>query len=142
MTQSDDLQRFITAQQSDYETALREIKNGKKMTHWMWYIFPQVQGLGRSSTSQYYAIKDLEEAKAFLENPYLSKNLHEICEALLQLETNNPTEVFGKPDDKKLCSSMTLFALVSGEQSVFHKVLEKYFQGKYDNRTKRILHSN
>lgn len=93
MTQQDDLQRFITAQKRDYETALLEIKQGRKQTHWMWYIFPQMQGLGRSFTSQYYGIKNLKEAKDFLENPYLSKNLYGICEALLLLETNNPTEV-------------------------------------------------
>ena len=142
MTQQDDLQRFITAQKRDYETALLEIKQGRKQTHWMWYIFPQMQGLGRSFTSQYYGIKNLKEAKDFLENPYLSKNLYGICEALLLLETNNPTEVFGKPDDKKLCSSMTLFAIASEGLSIFQKVLEKYFSGKYDSRTKRILQNN
>ena len=142
MTQQDDLQRFITAQKRDYETALLEIKQGRKQTHWMWYIFPQMQGLGRSFTSQYYGIKNLKEAKDFLENPYLSKNLYGICEALLLLETNNPTEVFGKPDDTKLCSSMTLVAIASEGPSIFQKVLEKYFSGKYDSRTKRILQNN
>lgn len=105
----------------------------------MWYIFPQIQGLGKSSTSQYYAVSSLEEAAQFLEESYLSKNFYVICEALMQLDTSNATEVFGRPDDMKLRSSMTLFAYVAGEQSFFNQVLGKYFHGKYDNRTKRIL---
>ena len=134
-----DLDRFIVAHQRDYEIALGEIKNGEKRSHWMWYIFPQMKGLGISTTSQYYAIHNLEEAKAFLQNPYLGKNLLEICNALMQLETNNATEVFGKPDDMKLRSSMTLFAYAAGADSVFVQVLDKFFGGKYDIRTKQML---
>ena len=139
MNKQYDLSRFIEAHKEDYEMALNEIKQGRKRSHWMWYIFPQIQGLGLSSTSQYYAIKDSDEARAFLNDPYLSGHLLEISNVLLQLKTDNPTEVFGIPDDMKLRSSMTLFALVSDENSVFHKVLDKYFNGKYDYKTINIM---
>ena len=141
MNETPNLQRFIDAHRSDYATALEEIKNGKKLSHWMWYIFPQIEGLGKSYTSQKYAIHSLKEAKAFLEDPYLGKNLLEICDALMQLETNNATTLMGRPDDMKLKSSMTLFAYVADENSVFLRVLEKFFCGKHDGRTKRILSS-
>ena len=134
-----DLSRFIVAQQRDYQTALAEIQNGRKMSHWMWYIFPQIQGLGKSLTSQYYAIQDIDEARDFLKNSYLRNNLVQICQALLLLQTNNATEVFGKPDDMKLRSSMTLFACASEGDSVFTQVLIKFFDGKPDNRTKKLL---
>lgn len=133
------LSRFTAAHDRDFSTALREIKSGRKISHWMWYIFPQIRGLGRSSTSQYYSIQNLDEAIAFLNDPYLGGNFQEICQALLALETNNATEVFGKPDDIKLKSSMTLFAMASEENSIFHQVLEKFFKGKYDELTLRIL---
>lgn len=122
-----------------YQTALKEIQSGHKYSHWMWYIFPQIHGLGRSSTSQYYAIQSLDEARAFLEDPYLGKNLLEISQALLNLDTNNATEVFGRPDDMKIRSSMTLFSLVADADPVFQKVLDKYFGGRKDGRTLRIL---
>ena len=134
-----DLSRFTQVYKESYRSALKEIQNGKKMTHWMWYIFPQIRGLGRSSTSQYYAILNLDEAKAFLNDPYLGENLIEISYALLNLKEDNPTMIFGKPDDKKLKSSMTLFASISEDNSVFHKVLDKYFDGKMDKRTLTIL---
>ena len=134
-----DLSRFTQVHKESYRSALKEIQNGKKMTHWMWYIFPQIRGLGRSSTSQYYAILNLDEAKAFLNDPYLGENLIEISYALLNLKEDNPTMIFGKPDDKKLKSSMTLFASISEDNSVFHKVLDKYFDGKMDKRTLTIL---
>lgn len=105
----------------------------------MWYIFPQISGLGHSSTSRYYAIKSLDEAAAFLQDPNLGRNLREICHVLLSLETNNATEVFGKPDDIKLKSSMTLFSLVTDTDPVFQDVLNKYFGGKRDYRTLKIL---
>jgi uncharacterized protein (DUF1810 family) len=106
-----DLSRFTIAHQNDFETALREIKSGKKRSHWMWYIFPQIYGLGYSYTSQYYAIQSLEEAKAFLADPYLGRNLISICEVLIKLESNDALEVFGSPDNMKLQSCMTLFSL-------------------------------
>ena len=134
-----DLSRFKEAHQKMYETALAEIKSGRKESHWMWYIFPQIYGLGRSSKSHYYAIRSLDEAIAFQRDPYLGRNLQEICRALLALESRNATEVFGRTDDKKLRSSMTLFSLAAGEDSVYQQVLNKFFDGEPDRRTFRIL---
>lgn len=134
-----DLSTFVGAQQRDYGTAYKEISNGRKVSHWMWYIFPQIYGLGRSSISEYYAIKSVEEAKAFLEDSYLGGNLRSICNALLKVSTNNATEVFGRPDDMKLRSCMTLFSFVSNGESVFNEVLAKFFSGKQDFRTIKIL---
>ena len=136
---TDDLSRFTEAHQQSFETALAEIRTGWKRTHWMWYIFPQIQGLGFSETSKYYAIRDLDEAKAFLQDPYLGANLRIICMALLGLETNDPLKVFGRPDDMKLRSCMTLFAAASEEDDVFQKVLDKYFEGVPDKKTLKIL---
>ena len=133
-----DLSRFMYAHENSYRTALGEIQNGKKMTHWMWYIFPQIHGIGRSSTSQYYAIQTIEEAKAFLLDPYLGGNLREISHTLLGLTENNPTTIFGKPDDRELKSCMTLFASISEDSSVFHQVLDKFFNGRMDERTLSI----
>ncbi|MBQ3255989.1 MAG: DUF1810 domain-containing protein [Oscillospiraceae bacterium] len=134
-----DLKRFADAQKRFYETAREEIRRGRKRSHWMWYIFPQIRGLGFSSNAHYYGIVSLEEARAYLADPYLGGNLCEISGLLLQLETSDPYRVFGTPDDMKLCSSMTLFALVSEEGSVFHKVLDKYYGGRMDSATLRIL---
>ena len=130
-----DLSRFVQAQKQSYPAALAEIRAGRKRSHWMWYIFPQLRGLGMSSTSLYYGVRGLEEARAILEDAFLGHNLREISAALLDLDTNNASEVFGWPDDMKLRSSMTLFALVSEENSVFHRVLEKYFDGRMDPLT-------
>lgn len=138
MEQQIDLSRFIEAHKRSYATALQEIRNGRKTSHWMWYIFPQMSGLGKSPTSQYYAIKSREEAVAFIRDPYLGGNLIEISNALLGAASNNATEIMGKPDDWKLRSSMTLFAQVSGEP-VFQQVLDKFFEGRPDNRTVFIL---
>ena len=134
------LDRFIQAQGHSYETALSEIKNGFKRTHWMWYIFPQLKELGRSSTAKYYGIDGLEEAKLYLAHPVLGTRLKEISEALLKLETNDPYRVMGDIDGLKLCSSMTLFAEVEGYDSVFGKVIDKYYGGKRDVNTIHILH--
>ena len=133
-----DLNKFVEAQKDDYQTALGEIKSGTKKSHWMWYIFPQIAGLGRSSTAQYYSIKNLEEAKAFLEDPYLGANLKEITVALLELEGNDPIAVFGHIDSMKLKSSMTLFCSVSEEGLIFQQVLDKYYGGERDQRTVEI----
>lgn len=133
------LQRFLDAQRNDYEAALAEIKNGKKRTHWMWYIFPQIQGLGFSETSRYYAISGLDEAKAYLEHPVLGKRLTEIAEALIETPGDDAFRIFGSPDDLKLRSSMTLFASVSGSSSVFQQVLDKFFDGKADDKTSAII---
>jgi len=133
------LSRFTDAQQSTYTAALSEIKSGRKRSHWMWYIFPQIAGLGFSQTSRYYAIKDLKEAKAYVEHPVLGRRLVEICHELLKLNSSNANEVFGRPDDIKLRSSMTLFAAVPGADSVFQSVLDKFFAGEKDIRTLQLI---
>lgn len=134
-----DLERFLKGQARNYESALREIREGCKRSHWMWYVFPQIQGLGFSSTAQYYAIRDIGEARAYLQHPVLRERLLEISNALLALDTHNASEVFGWPDDLKLRSSMTLFAEAEPECDVFQKVLDQYFQGRKDERTLEIL---
>lgn len=139
MSAKPDLSRFTCAQQSHYQQALSEIRTGRKHTHWMWFIFPQLQGLGYSATSQYYAIRSLDEARAFLQDPYLGGNLREICQALLDLSSHDPLEVFGRPDDRKLCSSMTLFACADPQCELFEQVIAKYFGGRKDGRTLRML---
>lgn len=142
MEKTYDLSRFTDAHKRSYETALKEIRNGRKLTHWMWYIFPQLQGLGKSEKSRYYAISGKGEAEAFLNDSYLGGNLKDICSALLQLDSNDATEIFGMPDDMKLRSSVTLFSCVSDRPSVFDLVLEKYFDGKPDMRTIKMLELN
>ena len=130
-----DLSRFHKAQQGSYETALAEIRSGRKRSHWIWYIFPQIQGLGFSSTAQYYAIENLEEAKAYLADPVLRERLLAISYALLALDSCDPSEVMGYPDDLKLRSSMTLFSLAEPECTVFRDVLDKFYNGQEDSRT-------
>ncbi|MBS1747628.1 MAG: DUF1810 domain-containing protein [Bacteroidetes bacterium] len=133
------LERFIEAQRKDYAIALSEIKNGRKETHWMWYIFPQVMGLGFTGISIEYSITDLDEAKAYLENEILGKRLIEISHVLLSLPTNNASEIFGNTDTMKLRSSMTLFSMVPGTDKVFDAVLDKFFHGRKDERTLQLL---
>lgn len=128
------LERFLKAQESNYKNALKEIKEGHKRSHWIWYIFPQIQGLGYSRMSQYYAIKDKEEAKAYIDHPILGKRLAEISGELLLLPTNDARDVMGYPDDMKLKSCMTLFFLVTNNP-VFQRVLDKYFDGEKDKFT-------
>ncbi len=134
-----DLSKFIQAHQKSYETALSEIQNGRKSSHWIWYIFPQLKGLGRSSTSEYYGIQNLDEARAFFQNEYLGQHLIEITSALLQLDSDDASAVMGTPDDMKLKSSMTLFALANPEEKIFKEVLNKYFNGKPDYKTMSML---
>lgn len=138
-TDASDLSRFIRAQQDDYEQALSEITNGQKRTHWMWYIFPQFDGLAFSSTSRHYAIKSIEEARAYLEHPILGPRLLRCAEAALQVEGRSALDIFGSPDNLKLRSSATLFASVSPPGSVFDRLLEKYFQGARDGKTLELL---
>ncbi|WP_158827592.1 DUF1810 domain-containing protein [Mucilaginibacter lacusdianchii] len=133
------LNRFIDAQERDYDTALSEIKNGRKRSHWMWYIFPQIQGLGLTDTSRYYAINDMAEAEAYLAHPVLGPRLIAISQALLKLPGSNATQVMGSPDDLKLRSSMTLFANVPGADSVFQAVLDKFNNGQQDTRTLQLI---
>jgi len=134
-----DLQRFIDAQEKDYYIALTEIKGGYKRSHWMWYVFPQVAGLGFSQMAERYAIKDLSEAIAYLNHPVLGARLIEIAGALLQLPGNNATQIMGSPDDLKLWSSMTLFSLVPASDPVFGAVLKNFFDGKSDNATLQLI---
>jgi len=139
MAGTPDLKRFIDAQQHDYELAFAEVSAGRKRSHWMWYIFPQIKGLGFSSTSQRYGINGLKEADIYLRHPVLGERLITICRALLDLEVNDANLVFGSPDDLKLKSSMTLFAAVPDSDLVFQQVLDKYFQGKADLHTLTLL---
>lgn len=138
MTGENDLMRFVEAQEHVFGKALQEIKNGRKTRHWMWYIFPQISGLGSSETSRFYAIKDMTEAKQYLNHPVLGQRLVEITSELLKLETSDPVAVFGSIDSLKLKSSMTLFSLLENTNPVFQKVLDKYFGGKKDVNTIRI----
>jgi len=133
------LQRFIDAQETDYRSALAEIAAGQKRSHWMWYIFPQYDGLGFSPTSIHYAIKSPAEAKAYFEHPILCPRLRECVDALLSVTDRNAHQVFGSPDDLKLKSSMTLFAQVSPEGSAFEQVLDKYFGGQRDGKTLELV---
>lgn len=133
-----ELTKFIMAHNTAFETALAEIKTGKKRSHWMWYIFPQVDGLGYSSVAKYYSIKSREEAFQFYQNSYLGGHLITITSELLKLSTNNATNIFGTPDDMKLYSSMTLFYLIS-KNEIFKKVLDKFFDGSLDEKTIKIL---
>jgi uncharacterized protein (DUF1810 family) len=133
------LNRFVQAQADDYEQALSEIRSGRKRSHWMWYIFPQFDGLGFSSTSKRYSIKSLAEAEAYLAHPVLGPRLRECAEAALRVEGRSAFEVFGSPDDMKLRSCATLFACVSPAGSVFDRLLGKYFQGERDGKTLRLL---
>jgi uncharacterized protein (DUF1810 family) len=135
------LKRFLDAQEHDYKQALQEIRRGRKQSHWIWYIFPQLEALGRSGTAKYYGIRDLEEAKAYLAEPTLRSRLIEISEALLELPESDPRRVMGYPDDLKLRSSMTLFAAADPDCPVFRQVLDKYFNGKPDPLTLELLKS-
>ena len=133
------LDRFIEAQEQMYEVALKEIKNGEKESHWMWYIFPQLRGLGRSQMAYAYGINGIEEAKAYLEHPILSKRLIEITEALLLHKEKDIYDIMGDIDNMKLHSSMTLFSLVSEDDSVFHQVLNNFYNGKMDESTLKLI---
>jgi uncharacterized protein (DUF1810 family) len=133
------LKRFKDAQDRDYDTALAEIKNGRKVSHWMWYIFPQIAGLGTTDISQHYAINNIDEASDFLMDQELGLRLTNICKALLELETNDAYQVFGSPDNLKLRSSMTLFDAVPATFPVFGHVLDKLHGGERDQRTLQLL---
>jgi uncharacterized protein (DUF1810 family) len=136
-----DLRRFVRAQEHDYEQALSEIRSGQKRTHWMWYIFPQLDGLAFSSTSKHYSIKSVEEARAYLGHPVLGPRLLECAEAVLRVEGRSAQEIFGSPDDLKLRSCATLFACVLPPGSVFDRLLEKYYPDGRDGKTLRLLGS-
>ena len=133
------LDRFLEAQDRMYEIAFSEIKKGSKRSHWMWFIFPQLRGLGSSKMSYVFGINDIEEAKKYLEHPLLSKRLIEITEALLTHKGKDIYDIMGDIDDMKLKSSMTLFALISEEGSVFHQVLDSFYDSEMDYKTVKLL---
>ncbi|HEU0137818.1 MAG TPA: DUF1810 domain-containing protein [Flavobacterium sp.] len=136
---TDALQRFVEAQQHTYDLALREIRHGRKHSHWMWFIFPQLQGLGRSTMAEHYGIKDLKEASRYIDHDVLGPRLIQISKALLETNHLSASEIFGSPDDMKLHSCMTLFAAVPNSDIVFQRLLDKYFNGIPDQRTFALL---
>ena len=133
------IQRFIDAQESNYQSALAEIAAGQKRSHWMWYVFPQYDGLGFSSISKHYSIKSPAEARAYLNHPILGHRLRQCVDALLSVTGRSAHQIFGSPDDVKLKSSMTLFAHVSPGGSTFERVLDKYFDGQWDVKTLELI---
>ena len=135
------LNRFIEAQMTTYEGAMLELTRGRKESHWVWYIFPQIEGLGRSDTAKLYSIKSLEEGRAYLGHPVLGPRLIEACEILLNLKDASIDEVMGFPDDLKLLSSMTLFEFISGSNSIFTKMIEFYFDDERDETSLEIIKS-
>jgi uncharacterized protein (DUF1810 family) len=133
------MKKYLDAQKLFYEKALLEIKGGRKKTHWMWFVFPQIEGLGFSENSKLYALKNIKEAEEFFNHPVLGKRLVKISKELLKLKTNNPEEVFSFTDSLKLKSSMTLFSFLKNTDIVFKKVLEKFFNGEGDEKTLEII---
>ena len=136
-----DLSRFEQAQTNQYQTALSEIRAGHKRSHWIWFIFPQVDGLGFSPTSRCYAIKSIAEAKAYLQHPVLGPRLVECCQAAIDVNGRSAFEIFGAPDDMKLRSCATLFAHVSAPGSVFETLLNKFFDGERDQATLQLINA-
>ncbi len=139
MSEIYNLDRFLKMQEMKYTWALKEIINGRKESHWIWFIFPQLRALGKSQMALYYGIEDLREAKAYIEHPVLGSRLRDISAVLLTLDTNDPLAVMGHPDHLKLCSCMTLFMHATEDSWVFKAVLEKYYGGEPDRRTLEIL---
>lgn len=142
MTTITNLTRFLDAQTEHYGTAFKEIRAGRKATHWMWFIFPQIKGLGFSDTARFYAINDKQEASAFLGHETLGTNLIEISNELLKLHTTDAIRIFGTIDSLKLRSSMTLFAVLENTHPVFQRVLDKFFEGSHDMKTIELLNKN
>ncbi|MGE5301470.1 MAG: DUF1810 domain-containing protein [Acidobacteriota bacterium] len=134
-----DLNRFLSAQEGVYERALAELKGGRKLTHWMWYVFPQIDGLGYSPMAKRYSIKSVEEARQYLSHPVLGKRLLECTDAVVALKGGSVSEIFGYPDDLKFKSSMTLFERIAGSGSVFSSALDRYCNGERDAATLRLL---
>ena len=142
MSPNYNLTRFIQAQKRDYDIALAEIRAGKKASHWMWYIFPQLKGLGRSSTSEYYGLSGIKEAQAYLSDPILKARLIEITDAVIAHKDKSTEEIFGGIDAKKLRSCMTLFSIAAPDIPVFEAVLEQFFHGVPDRNTLRLTKYN
>lgn len=138
MDMSKRIDRFLEPQKTSYAVALEEVRNGRKVSHWMWYIFPQLRGLGQSNVAWYYGIEDLIEAKDYLEHPVLGQRLREITQAALELSETNPMKIFGWPDNMKFRSCMTLFARIS-EDNLFTRALDKFFGGQEDSMTLELL---
>lgn len=138
MDMSKSIERFLEPQKTSYSIALEEVRNGRKVSHWMWYIFPQLRGLGQSNVAWYYGIADLSEAKVYLEHPILGQRLREITQATLNVSETDPMKVFGWPDNMKFRSCMTLFAQVS-ENNLFTTALDKFFGGQEDYLTLELL---
>lgn len=139
MTDLYNLKRFLDAQKNTFQNAFHEIKNGKKVSHWMWFIFPQIAGLGFSETSKLYAIKNLDEAELYLKHPILGTRLISISNLLLEVKGKSAYQIFGSPDDMKLKSSLTLFTLIKDANPVFKQVLNQYFDGEMDEKTIRLI---
>lgn len=139
MNSENDLGRFIKAQDFVYQQVIKELKNGKKTSHWMWYIFPQVAGLASSSIAQLYSIKSLKEAEEYLADPVLNSRLNECCNIILNLAGRTVNQIFGSPDNMKLLSSMTLFEHASTSKKPFSLVIEKYFNNERDAKTVDII---
>jgi uncharacterized protein (DUF1810 family) len=135
------LDHFLEAQESTYNEALSEIKKGKKQSHWMWFIFPQIAGPGFTEYNVFYAIKNIEEATQFLQHPVLGTRLIQIAKAVLEINGKTANEIFGKPDDRKLKSCMTLFTQVKNADPIFQKVLDTYYQGIKDEKTIQLLNN-
>ncbi|MBK0369842.1 DUF1810 domain-containing protein [Flavobacterium agrisoli] len=133
------LNRFLQAQTNTYATALEEIQNGQKQSHWMWFIFPQIAGLGFTDYNIFYAIKNIKDAQAYYNHPILGKRLIEISEAILQVQNKTALEILGKPDSRKLKSCMTLFLQLPNAAPIFQKVLDKYYNAAQDEKTIEIL---
>jgi uncharacterized protein (DUF1810 family) len=136
------LNRFMRAQEVIYKNILEELRNGQKISHWMWFIFPQIDGLGHSETTRYYSIKSEAEARQYLNHPILGARLLQCAETVLAIDGKTASEIFESPDDMKFRSSMTLFACVAESESVFARVLDKYFNGMWDRKTEDLLGSN
>lgn len=134
-----DLDRFLEAQKSLYDVALTEIKNGYKQEHWIWFIFPQLRGLGFSPEAEYYGITGIDAAKAYLEHPILRKRLLETTNAILDLDTDYIDDFLPHPDNLKLCSSMTLFSQADSEEKLFQQALDRFYDGQYDEQTLEML---
>ena len=134
-----DLQRFVGAQEGVYQQALREIRSGHKSSHWMWFVFPQLRGLGASATSRRFGISGWDETRAYLAHPTLGPRLVEVAEAVLELSNSSAYDIFGSPDDMKLKSCATLFTAFSPPGSVFERVLAQFFDGVRDERTLQLL---
>ncbi|HYS45351.1 MAG TPA: DUF1810 domain-containing protein [Rhizomicrobium sp.] len=133
------LERFVEAQAPVYDQALRELRAGRKQSHWMWFVFPQIAGLGHSKMAQTYAIQSLEEARAYLAHPLLGARLRECCRAVMDVRERSARDIFGSPDDLKFCSSLTLFAEAAPENGLYYNLLEKYFDGDADEATLELL---